>query len=80
MVCGYGHRSHEGFNSLKGRGQCEAWMGCRGQEKADCTFQVVHSHPRGPLSEGESDSPAWDHCQLVGKGHCFGSTYWADEL
>lgn len=34
------------------------WGG--GQEKVDCTFQVVRSHPRGPLSEGESDSPAWD--------------------
>lgn len=31
-----------------------------GQEKVDCTFQVVHAHPGGPLSEGESDSPAWD--------------------
>lgn len=34
------------------------WAG--GQEKVDCTFQVVRSHPGGPLSKGESDSPALD--------------------
>lgn len=55
------------------------------QEKEGGGFQAVWPHPGwgGPCLHGgggQDDSPAHDYAQLAGKGHCFGSRFWAGAL